>query len=60
MAVDAAGVRADRLADAARDGLVSGAAGDPRPSSAALGQLGVELIVARSVAAIRAAQAGKR
>ena len=59
MAVDAAGVRADRLADAAHDGLASGAAGDPRPSSAALGQLGVELIVARSVAAIRAAQAGK-
>ena len=60
MAVDAAGVRADRLADAAHDGLASGVAGDPRPSSAALGQLGVELIVARSVAAIRAAQAGKR
>jgi creatinine amidohydrolase len=60
MALDAAGVRAERLADAARDGPAGGVAGDPRPSSAALGMLGVDLIVARTVAAIRAAQTTKR
>ncbi|MDQ6629012.1 MAG: creatininase family protein [Pseudomonadota bacterium] len=53
LAVDARLVRADRLgrAPTAGDGL----AGDPRPATAALGQLGVDLIVARSVAAIRRA-----
>ncbi len=44
-------VRADRLGAAPVAG--DGTAGDPRPSSAALGQLGVDLIVERSVAAIR-------
>jgi creatinine amidohydrolase/Fe(II)-dependent formamide hydrolase-like protein len=32
-----------------------GSAGDPRPSTAALGQLGVDQIVARTVTAIRTA-----
>jgi len=53
LAVDPRLVRADRLAAASVPG--DGVAGDPRPSSAALGQLGVDLIVARSVAAIRRA-----
>jgi creatinine amidohydrolase/Fe(II)-dependent formamide hydrolase-like protein len=53
LAVDPRLVRADRLAAAPAPG--DGVAGDPRPSSAALGQLGVDLIVARSVAAIRRA-----
>jgi creatinine amidohydrolase/Fe(II)-dependent formamide hydrolase-like protein len=53
LAVDPRLVRADRLAAPPVPG--DGVAGDPRPSSAALGQLGVDLIVARSVAAIRRA-----
>ncbi len=53
LAVDPRLVRADRLAAAPVAG--DGTAGDPRPSTAALGQLGVDLIVARSVNAIRRA-----
>lgn len=53
LAVDPALVRADRLGAAPTAG--DGIAGDPRPSTAALGQLGVDLIVARTVAAIRRA-----
>jgi creatinine amidohydrolase/Fe(II)-dependent formamide hydrolase-like protein len=53
LAIDPRLVRADRLAAPPIAG--DGVAGDPRPSSAALGQLGVDLIVARSVAAIRLA-----
>ena len=55
LAVDPRLVRADRLGAAPVPG--DGLAGDPRPSTAALGQLGVDLIVARSVAAIRQAVA---
>ena len=53
LAVDPRLVRADRLAEppAAADGTY----GDPRPATAALGQAGVELIVAASVNAIRKA-----
>ena len=53
LAVDPRLVRADRLAQppAAADGTY----GDPRPSTAALGQAGVDLIVAASVNAIRKA-----
>ena len=53
LAVDPRLVRADRLAQppAAADGTY----GDPRPSTAALGQVGVDLIVAASVNAIRKA-----
>jgi len=58
MAVDPGLVRSDRLgaAPAPTDGTV----GDPRASTAELGQLGVDLIVTRTVAAIRAAREGKR
>lgn len=57
MAIDPAGVRTERFEEAAREGAGSGTVGDPRKSSAALGNLGVELIVSHSVDAIRAAQA---
>jgi creatinine amidohydrolase len=53
LAVDPSLVRTDRLATPPVPG--DGTAGDPRPSTAALGQIGVDLIVARSVAAIRRA-----
>lgn len=55
LAIDPRLVRADRLAVPPVAG--DGTAGDPRPSTAALGQIGVDLIVARSVAAIRRAVA---
>ena len=53
LAVDPRLVRADRLAAAPTAG--DGTSGDARPATAALGQLGVDLIVARSVNAIRRA-----
>lgn len=56
MAVDASLVRPNNMPRDAREGRGVGVAGDPRAASAALGQAGVDLIVARSVAAIRAAQ----
>jgi creatinine amidohydrolase/Fe(II)-dependent formamide hydrolase-like protein len=43
-----------------REGAANGVAGDPRAASAALGQLGVDLIVARTVASIRAALGASR
>jgi creatinine amidohydrolase/Fe(II)-dependent formamide hydrolase-like protein len=60
MAIDATLVRPDQMPGSVRDGLASGVAGDPRASSAALGQLGVELIISQTVAAIRTAQAARR
>lgn len=57
MALDPASVRGDALAHAAAPRPGDGLRGDPRRSSAALGELGVSRIVERSVAAIRAAQA---
>jgi len=57
LAVDPALVRTDRLASDVRLTAAEGVYGDPRRSSAALGQLGVDLIVARTVAAIRKAEA---
>jgi len=57
MAVDPATVRADRLEGA--QSPATGTSGDPRPSTAALGQLGVELIVTQTVAAIRKARTGE-
>jgi creatinine amidohydrolase/Fe(II)-dependent formamide hydrolase-like protein len=62
MAVDPAMVRADRLdgAQSATGTSNNGTAGDPRPSTAALGQLGVDLIVAQTVAAIKKARTEKR
>ena len=58
MAVDPSQVRADRLEGAEKP--ATGALGDPRPSTAALGQLGVDLIVTQTVAAIKKARAEKR
>jgi creatinine amidohydrolase/Fe(II)-dependent formamide hydrolase-like protein len=43
-----------------RDTRSTGVAGDPRGATAALGQPGVDMMVAKTVAAIRAAQAGRR
>ncbi len=48
-------VRADRLANAAKPSASDGVYGDPRRSSAQVGQLGVDAIVAATVAAIKAA-----
>jgi creatinine amidohydrolase/Fe(II)-dependent formamide hydrolase-like protein len=55
MATDPSLVRADMLGET-KPG--DGTHGDPRRSSAALGQIGVDLIVTRTVAAIRTATAG--
>jgi len=57
LAVDPGMVRADRLPTDPRLTAANGVYGDPRRSSAALGQLGVDLIVARTVEAIRKAEA---
>jgi creatinine amidohydrolase/Fe(II)-dependent formamide hydrolase-like protein len=43
------------LTEAAKAGTAGGAYGDPRKSSAELGQIGVRSIVERSVQAIQAA-----
>jgi len=58
LAVDPALVRTDRL-DAAHE-AASGVRGDPRHATVALGQLGVDLIVNETVAAIRKARLEKR
>ncbi len=55
-AVDPSLVRTDRLSSDARLTSANGVYGDPRRSGAALGQLGVNLIVARTVEAIRKAE----
>ena len=60
LAVEPGLVRTDRLAAAHEAGPANGVAGDPRVSSAALGRLGVELIVARTTAAIRNARGAAR
>ena len=57
LAVDPRLVRADRLQSGGKPGRAEGVVGDPRGSSAALGQLGVDAIVAASVEAIRRAVA---
>ena len=57
LALDPDLVRADRLASDGRFTPGNGVYGDPRRSSAALGQLGVDLIIANTVAAIRKAEA---
>lgn len=56
MAVDVAKVKPELFAAAAKAGWAAGTAGDPRPSSAELGKLGVELMVKQSVMAIRKAR----
>ena len=63
LAVDPDQVRVNRIndaADAKHGGLAHGVNGDPRASSAALGQLGVDAIVAASVSEIRKALAARR
>ncbi len=55
LAVDPRLIRADQLAS--RPDAASGVHGDPRRASAELGQLGVEAIVAQTVAAINVATA---
>ena len=55
LAVDAALVRSERLAPGSKAADTDGVAGDPRMASVALGQIGVDLIVAHTVAAIRSA-----
>ncbi|OOG48191.1 creatininase [Rhodanobacter sp. C06] len=53
-------VRLERLRSAPKPGAADGVyGGDPRRSSAALGQLGVDAIVARTVAAIRRDTTGR-
>ncbi|GAC1407934.1 MAG: hypothetical protein NVSMB6_06300 [Burkholderiaceae bacterium] len=56
LATDAALVQPNDMPQGVREGRTVGVAGDPRVSSAALGQLGVDLIISKTVAAIRAAQ----
>ena len=58
LAIDPALVRVDRL-QAAGNSKLDGVSGNPRRSSAELGKLGVDLIVARSVEAIRKATTRK-
>jgi creatinine amidohydrolase/Fe(II)-dependent formamide hydrolase-like protein len=48
-------VRSDRLATAGKPTAAQGAYGDPRRATAELGQLGVDIIVAQTVDAIRKA-----
>ena len=55
MAIDNTMVRPERFADAARGGWKSGTLGDPRASSAALGQLGVDAVVKITAEAIKKA-----
>src|SRR5207245_2381750 len=55
LAVDPRLVRADRLRHGAKLESGDGTNGDPRQSSAELGQLGVDLIVTRTVDAVRTA-----
>ncbi len=60
MAIDPSLVRAAQMPAAGAEAKAAGVSGDPRAASAALGQLGVDLVVAESVAAIRKAQAMPR
>lgn len=55
LALDPGLVRLDRLSARSASSTVDGVAGDPRRASAELGQLGVDAIVAQTVAAIRTA-----
>lgn len=57
LTVDARQVRADRLSTGAGLDAAHGVYGDPRRASAELGQLGVDVIVTQTVAAIRQAVA---
>lgn len=59
-AIDPALVRREKLAASAAGGTAEGVTGDPRRSSAELGQLGVEAIVGATVEAIRRATVRSR
>lgn len=52
-------VRLDRLRSGPTPGAAEGVYGDPRHASAALGQLGIEAIISRTVAAIKKDTAGR-
>jgi len=60
MAIDASMVRPERFAEAARGGWALGTLGDPRASSAANGQLGVDAVVKITTVAIKLATAAPR
>ena len=63
LAVDPSQVRINRIPDAAEakhGGPANGVSGDPRAATAALGQLGVDAMVAASVNEIRKALAARR
>ena len=53
MAIDASLVKPERFAESAKLGKSAGVAGDPRPSSAANGQLGVDAIVKITVDSVK-------
>ena len=55
MAIDPTMVRPGRFADAARSGWATGTLGDPRASSAANGQLGVDAVVKITVDSVKKA-----
>ena len=55
MAIEPAMVKPDKFAEAAKEGRAGGALGDPRASSAALGQLAADAMVKMSVLAIQKA-----
>ena len=60
LAVAPSMVRVDKLHDASRPGAADGVyGGDPRRATAALGQLGVDLIVRQTIQAIRKDTAGR-
>ncbi len=59
MAIDASLVRPELFAAAAQSGHAGGTGGDPRPSSAELGQLGVDAVVQQATQAVRSAVAAK-
>jgi creatinine amidohydrolase/Fe(II)-dependent formamide hydrolase-like protein len=60
MAIDESRVRADHLAAPGAADPSSGVIGDPSQSSAALGRIGVDMIIDKTAAAIRLAIAGRK
>ena len=60
LAVDATLVRPEHMPRNVAEGRAIGVAGDPRAATAALGKPGVDLIISRTVAAIRTAQGARR
>lgn len=55
MAIEPAMVKPDKFAEAAKNGRAGGTLGDPRASSAALGQMGADVVVKMGVLAIQKA-----